>query len=196
MPVREESLPKKAPSFPKRLSKTKLSLDKLLVYLEMQTIYKPKMCDVPGFQERYDNILNCYRSFGEDAINFAHLKITENAMRNHTFNEYRLMNPKDIREIVRELTDLGCIVEGSKLVSTKLHDIMHYFMLENLRGYFDDLQKGLYELNDEHPVVLPDVEGVFFYDEDKERVIFYDEDEERVIFYNEDYDDNISELTI
>jgi len=148
MPARETPLPDECPKCPSNLRKTDDSLENLLIFLEMQTIYKPKMCEVPEFKERFEKNID----FME--IDVERMEATLEPLKNHTFGKYRRMNPKHIQQIYKELTSLGCIGKSGYIARKQLdktvEKMMNYFMLEDLDGYFEDLQKGIYELDESH----------------------------------------------
>lgn len=131
---------------PKRIYNTYESVERFLQYLQKQMDYKPKMSEIPGFKEKYEKEFNHYQSIDDDILDIDLLKETDTAMRNHTFNEYRLLNPKPYTQIREELIVLGCINQNGETDSTLLHEFMHYFMLENLSGYFADNNKRCFDM--------------------------------------------------
>jgi hypothetical protein len=136
----------KKETMPSRLHNTEESLERLLIFLEKQTIYKPKMCEVPGYEENYELLYEEYIHNGAVLLNEELLNSTNNLVRNYQFNKYRPFTPPLIRTIKLDLMELGCITNGSKLNSTKLEIIMNYFMFQNLKYYFADLNKSCFEL--------------------------------------------------
>jgi hypothetical protein len=118
------------------------SLDELLCYLHKQSIYKPKMCDIPVYEEKFNSLYNDYTIKTSKTVLYKDAEElflnTKELLRNYQFDDYLSFNPPCVNRVKLELSNLG-YMNGSKISIKNLKEIMDYFMIEVLKNYFNEL---------------------------------------------------------